>query len=182
MQNTFVAMSVISKITSKGPKQLAEPEKELRFTRSRQAYVFYFSAVLTFALTMSLFILSTQNWGIEPPILQGWVWPCIPGLILVWLLLKLAVRCTRHAYIILSPLGVEIFPFYKAKDKMQMIYWGQIESAEVSDKELVLHYNKEKTGGVVASLQPIVRSRRRFLKKAIEGTMAKREEVAKNSD
>ncbi len=65
----------------RGPKSVAEPEKELRFTRAAQAPLFYGLAALAFAATMAAFILSTQDWGMDAPILQGWWWLCLPGLL-----------------------------------------------------------------------------------------------------
>jgi len=88
--------------------------------------------------------------------------------------LRLGVRCTRHAYLILSPLGVEIFPFFKARENLQVIYWSQVADAEVEDGELRLHFTEEKKSGVIVSLAPISKARRVFLKKAVTGVMKNR--------
>lgn len=157
-----------------GPKGVAEPEKELRFTRAAQAPVFYALAVLVFAATMAVFILSTQDWGMGGPMLAGWLWLCLPGLLLCYALLRLGLHCTRHAYIILNPLGVEIFPFFKARQNLQVIYWSQVAAAEVRADKLLLHFTEKKTAGVIASLKPIPRLRRPLLEKAVLGVMAKR--------
>lgn len=160
-----------------GPKNVAEPEKELRFTRAAQAPVFYAAAVLCFAASMAVFILSTQDWGMKGPMLAGWVWFCLPGLLLTYGFLRIGLRCTRHAYLILSPLGVEIFPFVKPEKNLQILYWSEVADAEFSPdaKQLILHFNEERKSGVVVSLIPIPLSRRLFLEEAVMGVMKKRQ-------
>ncbi len=162
-------------VIPRGPKTIAEPEKELRFTRARQAPLFFGLAVISFAAAMGVFILSTQDWGMGGPLLEGWWWLCLPGLLLCYGMLRLGLRCPRHAYIILSPLGVEIFPFFKARENLQIIYWSQVADAEVKDGQLFLHFTEEKKSGVVASLVPIPEGRRELLEKAVTGVMGKRE-------
>lgn len=168
--------SIIPSVIPKGPKSLAEPEKELRFTRASQAGAFYALSVIFFSLTMAIFILSTQNWGMTGPKLAEWfwVWLCIPGITLTFIFMRLGLRCTRHAYIILSPLGVEIFPFFHAQKNLQLVYWSEITDVDVDTDKLTLHFTEEKKSGIVASLAPIPRKRRRLLKKAILGVMENR--------
>jgi hypothetical protein len=161
-------------VLPRGPKAVAEPEKELRFTRAAQAPVFYASAVVFFAASMAVFILSTQDWGMGGPMLDGWLWLCLPGLLLCYAMLRLGLRCTRHAYIILNPLGVEIFPFFKARKNLQVIYWSEVAAAEVCNDNLVLHFSEEKMSGVIASLKPIPQIRRQLLETAVTGVIEKR--------
>lgn len=160
-----------------GPKKLAEPEKELRFTRAAQAWLFYTVAVICFALSMAVFILSTQDWGMGGPMLDGWLWLCIPGAALTFLMFRLGLHCTQHAYIILSPLGVEIFPFIKPEKNLQILYWSEVADAEFSShaKALILHFTEEKKSGVVVSLNPIPSGRRHLLEAAVLGVMEQRE-------
>ena len=166
-----VSKKVHDTVLPRGPKMIAEPEKELRFTRARQARLFYGLAVITFSASMAIFILATQDWGMGGPLLKGWWWLCLPGLSLCYLMLRLGLRCTRHAYIILSPLGVEIFPFFRARKNLQVIYWSQLADAEVKEGQLFLHFTAEKSSGVIASLKPIPAERRRMLAKAVAGVM-----------
>ena len=170
-----LSRKVRDSVLPRGPKAIAEPEKELRFTRARQAVLFYVVSVVTFAASMGVFILSTQDWGMREPLLQDWWWLCLPGLLLCYLALRLGLRCTRHAYIILSPLGVEIFPFFKARENLQVIYWSQVADAEVKDEQLFLHFTGEKNSGVVVSLKPIPVVRRGLLEKAVLGVLEKRD-------
>jgi len=160
-----------------GPKGVSEPEKELRFTRAAQAWLFYTVSVICFAVSLAVFILSTQDWGMGGPMLDRWLWLCVPGVVLTYLTFRLGLRCTRHAYIILSPLGVEIFPFIKPEKNLQILYWGEVADAEFSAnaKQLILHFNEEKKSGVVVSLNPIPPRRRHLLEEAVLGVMEKRE-------
>ena len=171
-----IGKKVKAAVLPRGPKSIAEPEKELRFTRTAQGRLFFACAVVVFAATMAVFILSTQDWGMEDPPLRGWWWLSVVGAVLCYILFRLGLRCTRHAYIILTPLGVELFPFFKAKDNLQVIYWSQVADAEFTDdaKNLVLHFTEEKKSGVVASLKPILADRRHLLEEAILGVMEKR--------
>ncbi|MFK7910531.1 MAG: hypothetical protein AB8F34_08000, partial [Akkermansiaceae bacterium] len=164
-------------VIPRGPKSIAEPEKELRFTRAAQAPLFFALSVLVFTATVAVFILSTQDWGMDDPVLDGWWWLCLPGLLLCYTLIRLGLRCTRHAYIILSPLGVEIFPFFKAKENLQVIYWSQVADAEFTPdaKNLVLHFTEEKKSGVIASLKPIPEARRHLLEEAVLGVLEKQD-------
>ncbi len=166
--------SIKEKVIPSGPKEVAEPEKELRFTRAAQAPLFYLLAIISFCVAMAFFILSTQNWSTSP-LLPGWWWVCFPTLILFVIFLRLGMRCSRHAYILLTPLGVEVFPFFKPEKNLQVIYWSEIADAEVQLEkcQLTLHYNQEKTGGVVVTLKPILPAQRELLATAVNGVMAK---------
>lgn len=172
-----ISKKIKTTVLPSGPKSLAEPEKELRFTRAAQAPLFYAVSVLCFAASLAVFILSTQDWGMGDPMLDGWVWLCVPGLIMTYAALRVGLRCTRHAYIILSPLGVEIFPFIKPEKNLQIIYWSEVDDVELSShaKQLIIHFNQEKKSGVVVSLNPIPVTRRHLLEEAVLGVMEKRE-------
>jgi hypothetical protein len=180
---TTIKGKVRQAVLPSGPKKVEEPEKELRFTRAAQAPLFYAAGVLCFAASMAVFILSTQDWGMGGPMLDGWLWLCVPGLLLTYLFLRIGLRCTRHAYVILSPLGVEIFPFIKPEKNLQIIYWSEVVDAEFSSdaKRLILHFNEEKKSGVVVSLNPIPVGRRYLLEEAVLGVMEKRKEGRKES-
>ena len=165
-------------VVPRGPKSIAEPEKELRFTRAAQAPLFFALSVIFFAAFVAVLILSTQVWGMGEPLWVGCWWLCVPLLLFCYGLLRVGLRCVRHAYIILSPLGVEIFPFFRAKENLQVIYWSQVADVELREgaRQLVLHFSEEKKSGVVASLRPIPASRRHLLEEAVLGILEKREE------
>lgn len=151
--------------------KLQSPEKELRFTRSGQATVFWLgSAVLTsIAITMLATALYRDiNESIPHP-----VWALLP-LVLAVLLARMAIKLTRHAYLILTPLGIEIFPFFRPADGMRLVTWQEIQLAEVNAQttRLTLHHNAEKTAGIHLSLTPIRKDRRCLLAKAVIGRVS----------
>ena len=103
-----------------------------------------------------------------------WLWLCAPLLLGCFVFFRLALRCTRHAFIILSPLGVEIFPFFKARENLQVVYWSQVADAEVREDKLFLHFTEEKKSGVIVSLKPIPSEKRQLLETAVRGVMEKK--------
>jgi len=126
---------------------VAEPQKELRFTRAGQALPFMILAAVAFMAALVL------------------------PLVLAVVLVRVAWRCARHAYILLSPIGVEIFPFFRPAAGMQVIPWAQIVAAEVDDSRLTLHFTEEKTAGIHLSLAPLSKDRRELLARAIRGRL-----------
>ena len=152
------------------PKEVSEPHKELRFTRAGQAQGFVVIAAVAFAFSLLL----TVTWLMGHPSFTWWM--PLPFLVLAIFLARLGTRCARHAYIILTPLGVEIFPLRKPEKNLNLVYWTQLENAEF-DPELAtlkLHYNEKKTAGVILSLKPILIKKRPLLKKALEGRLAEK--------
>jgi hypothetical protein len=82
-----------------------------------------------------------------------------------------AVHCSRHAYLIFTPIGIEVFPFFRPARGMQMIPWAQIDSLEIDDppRTLTLHFNSRKSSGVHLSLAPIPVDRRALLVRMVKG-------------
>lgn len=152
------------------PKDVAEPHKELRFTRAEQAQGFIVIAAVAFAFALLL----TVTWLMGHPSFTWWM--PLPFLALSIFLARLATRCARHAYLILTPMGVEIFPLLKPEKNLNLVYWTQLEAAEFNEEltTLKLHYNEEKTAGVILSLKPILIKKRPLLKKALEGRLAEK--------
>jgi hypothetical protein len=144
------------------------PEKELRFTRSGQAVVFWLTSAML--LVAALMIGVTGIYRDVNPALPHPAWACLP-LVLFLLTGRLALRLTRHAYLILTPLGIEIFPFYRPDRGMSLVTWQEIVLTEVNEVGtlLTLHFNAERTSGVHLSLKPIRADRREFLLKALAG-------------
>ncbi len=87
---------------------------------------------------------------------------------------KIALGLTRHAYLILTPLGIEIFPFFKPADGMRLVMWQEVDHAEVDEKStrLTLHHDAGKTSGIHLSLTPIRADRRTLLAKAVLGRLS----------
>lgn len=152
------------------PKEVAEPHKELRFTRAGQAQTF----IVVAAVALALALLLAVTWLMGHPNFHWWM-PLIPVALAVFLI-RLAARCARHAYLILTPMGIEIFPLFKAEKNLNLVYWTQLEDADFDEEltTLKLHYNEKKTAGVILSLGPILEKKRPLLKKALEGRLAEK--------
>jgi len=150
-----------------GPKTVVEPHKELRFTRAAQAQGFWILG----AILLALAILLTITWAMGHPSFHWWM-PLAP-LALSILLIRFAIHCTRHAYIILTPLGVEIFPLRDPAKNLHLIYWTELQEADFNEDltTMKLHRDAEKTSGVILSLKPILENQRPLLQSAIEGRM-----------
>jgi hypothetical protein len=148
--------------------QVQSPEKELRFTRSGQSTLFWLlSAVCT---TMAVTLTATSFYRDINPQLPHPAWALVP-LVLAGLAGRLAVRLTRHAYLILTPLGIEIFPFFRPVAGMQLIVWQGVDAAEVNAAltRLTLHHDAEKSSGIHISLRPVRKDRREMLAMAVIG-------------
>lgn len=153
-----------------GPKEISEPHKELRFTRSAQASHFSLLAAICGGASATILILSLL---LDEFLLSSW-WSLAP-LPAAFIFFRLSLHCIRHAYLILTPLGIEVFPFFKPRKNLQVLYWSQISDAEVvRNKQLVIHLNREKTSGIVASLTPLHPVYRELLEHAIAGRMAEK--------
>ncbi len=147
------------------------PEKELRFTRSGQAAIFWVLAAVCSSAAVTL--VATALYREVNPHLPHPAWGLLP-LALACMAGWIALHLTRHAYLILTPLGIEIFPFFRPARGMQLVTWQEISSAEVAEEgcQLSLHYNPEKTAGIHLSLRPLPAERRRLLAKAVLGRLA----------
>ena len=149
---------------------VSNPEKEIRFTRSGQARTFALVGAVFIAIAATLF--ATAIFGIDSPIhpLVPFPFFLLPAAGAFWL----SYRCIKHAFIILSPVGIEFFPFFKPSQSFRLWSWSEFHHAEVVGKKFFLHFNKEETGGAVISLSPMTESARKLLDIAIEGRMDER--------
>jgi hypothetical protein len=153
-------------------KKIQAPEKELRFTRSGQATAFWIVAAVLVAASITMLATSIYR-GVNPELPHP-LWAILP-LLLAWLAARTAWKLTKHAYVIFTPLGVEIFPFFKPEQTMRLVLWQEIQDAEVNPEltRLTLHHDLEKTSGVHISLRPIRKDRRALLAKAITGRVSR---------
>jgi hypothetical protein len=153
---------------------ISEPEKELRFTRSGQAVQFCILGAVSFSIAVTL-LASAWYRDINPELPHpAWALVFVAlGIGAFWL----ARHLTRYAYLILTPLGVEVFPFFKPSKDMQLVTWQEIAEAEVSEdgKLLSLHFNRERTAGMHLSLRPVRRNLRSLLAKAVLGRVCQRQ-------
>jgi hypothetical protein len=150
---------------------MEKPFKELRFTRSRQAVTFVMAGVVFLAIAGGL----TTLWFSRVNGPNSLWWAFLP-LTAAWFSFRLAVHLTKHAFLLLSPIGIEIFPFFRPGQNMTLFSWGEIQHAEVSEdlKLLTLTLAGYKDSKVIISLDPIKPSGRPLLAKAVSGVMEKR--------
>ena len=148
--------------------QVQSPEKELRFTRSGQAALFWLLSAVCAAVAVTL--LATSIYRATNPELPHPAWALLP-LGLAVIAARLAVGLTRHAYLILTPLGIEIFPFFRPAKGMKLVVWQEVDEAEVNAQMtlLTLHHDAAKSSGIHLSLKPIRKDRRDLLAKAVIG-------------
>jgi hypothetical protein len=153
------------------PVPLQSPEKELRFTRAAQARGYWVLAAVLLAGAVTLLACGAYR-GINPHLPHP-AWAVVPAGVAL-LVVRLAVHLTRHAYLILTPLGIEVFPFFRPARGMQLIPWQEVAAAETDSalRVLTLHWNAAKTGGMHLSLAPIPADRRVLLAKAVLGRVS----------
>jgi hypothetical protein len=152
---------------------VSEPEKELRFTRSGQAVGFGVLGAVLIGLAVTLVAIGSYR-DIDPKLPHPlWSMPCIAAALWCFWLTK---HLAKHAYVILTPLGLEIFPLISPTKNMRLVLWQEIVSAEISkdEKWLTLHFNDEKSSGLHLSLKPIDRKFRSLLAKAVLGRVSRR--------
>lgn len=146
------------------PKPVQNPEKELRFTRAGQSMIFWVLAAVLVGGAVTL--VASGYYRHINPALPHPLWAMIP-LTLGWLVARMAMHMTRHAYLILTPLGVEIFPLIRAEKNMRVIYWQEIAGMDLEGSRLTLHFDAEKSGGVHLTLRPIPKLKRDLLVHAL---------------
>ncbi len=146
------------------------PDKELRFTRAGQAVLFWIGSAVLTAIAVTLTATSFYR-DINPQV-PHIAWALLP-LAAAGIAARLAFHLTRRAYVILTPLGIEIFPFFRPATGMRLLVWQEVASAEVDADEtrLTLHRDAAKTSGVHLSLRPIRADRRVLLVKAVTGRL-----------
>lgn len=158
------------------PSSITSPEKEIRFTRAAQGRMWLILAALHIAIASGVFVLATQGTEFEAPRLQGFAWTAAFPLLGAWAMFRLAVRCIRHAYLIFTPLGVEIFPLLRPEKSMQLLLWTEIQSLEfdATARRLVIHFDEQKSAGVIVSLAPILPARRELLRVLVQSINQRR--------
>lgn len=149
---------------------VAESHKELRFTRARQGSGFAVAAGMLAMTGLVFFLLAPYR--PDNPELPHPAWGLLP-LALALACGGIAIHCTRHAYLLLSPIGIEIFPFFRPSSGLNVIPWPQIAAVEIDGSRLTLHFNPEKTAGIHLALAPILRDKRALLIAAVEGRFSK---------
>lgn len=160
--------TLFEKLFGLSPKSVAESHKELRFTRSRQASQFFILSAFLLMLGVASLIALFASWGPDDVDFQFYAWFCLLPLIPAYFTLRIGIHCIRHAYILLTPMGVEVFPFFKPEKNLQVIFWQEIDSFDLDDCLLTLHSSPEKTSGTALTLKPLASEQISLLRKAIE--------------
>lgn len=161
------------------PKNVQSPEKELRFTRSAQGLLFLILCMACVIAALAILVLSTQGTEFERPRWEGYEWTALFPIPPAILFFRYALRCIRHAYLILTPLGIEIFPLFRPEKHMALITWQEIQHMEFPNaKTLILHRDAQKTSGIVLSLAPILPAGRALLRHTIDAILLKREKLS----
>ena len=149
------------------------PARELRFTRSGQAVTFWLLAAVAAAVAVTL--AATSIYRADNPELPHPAWALVP-LALAGLAVRLAAGMTRHAYLILTPLGIEILPLVRPAAGMRLVVWQEVAVAEADAAltVLTLHHDAAKTSGIHLSLKPIRADRRALAARAVIGRVGER--------
>ncbi len=151
---------------------------ELRFTRARQAVHFGLLGSVCLAAAAGVWALRRYNHAFTPSLWWA-VGLATVGLVCCWLTRHLA----KHAYLLFSAIGIEIFPFFRPSRSMQLISWGEVATATVSPDGgwLTLSMAGYQDSKIIISLAPIPKSALPLLEKTIHGIMTARERAAKPS-
>lgn len=159
--------TTLQRIFGVTPRSVTEEHKELRFTRARQGSHFFLISTFLLMLGIGSFIALFASWGPNDNDFKTYAWFCLLPAVPAFFTLRIGIHCVRHAYLLLSPMGLEVFPFFKPEQNLQIIFWSDIDSIDITSSKLTLHTNKQKTAGVVITLKPIAKAQISLLQKAI---------------
>lgn len=159
------------------PKKIASPEKEIRFTRAAQGALFLVIAVVLMNVSWGLWVLAHYEPAEKPPVMAGYGWTALLPWPVILLLVRLAIRCIRHAYLIFTPLGIEVFPLFRPAKTMVLVTWHEVAACEIdpANQKMFIHFSAEKTSGVIVALAPIMPSQRKLLRHVVDAITAKRQ-------
>lgn len=147
---------------------MSQPNREIRFTRAAQATTLWLAAATTASAAGAIALILAASARMAS-LASLWA---LALLAVAALAARLAVRCSRHAYLILTPIGIEIFPFFRPAHGLRVVAWSSIAAAESTDSRLTLHFNREMTSGIHLSLRPIPRRQRHLLATAVSARLA----------
>lgn len=159
------------------PRPVQEPQKELRFTRNRMAQFFGVMSMVSLlgVILVAYVVIRLYFRDHEIPSKPSpWLGPAFGILAIVSL--RMTILCARHAYILLTPLGIEILPLYNPGKRMRAVFWPELKAADVKSGKLMLALDTEPSENIQLSLFPLSKKQQSMLIYAIQGTLKKREE------
>lgn len=143
---------------------------EVRFTRNAQALHFFLAAIFLIVLALGLYVLGVR-WGpaADPVLSRRWY-----GLLLIPLIALAAWtgwHCAKHAYLIFTPLGLEIFPFWFPSKNLQVFYWQELETMRLTEngRMIELIFKGEGDSRVFISTAPLDARSKELLAHAVRG-------------
>ena len=138
-------------------------ERELRFTRNRAGSVLLAAGFLLIATAA---FLQLTGYDTITPYLPAPLWAMqAAALVPAVLCLIAGSLCLKHAAVIVTPVGVEILPFLRARRAMQWCFWQQIRSADRKGGRLNLRLTDGST--VAVSLRSMTAASREMLVHAV---------------
>ena len=151
--------------------------QEIRFTRNAQAVHFFVLALIFFCVGIALYCLSLDLWKTQEPLLKR-SWYGVLTLPFIGLSVWAGVHLAKHAYMIFSPIGVEIFPFFYPSKNMQVLYWQEVEDVAITPdgKMLEVTLLSEGENKIFIATEPLRPKSRDLLGKTIDGIRTQREE------
>lgn len=139
-------------------------ERELRFTRNRTGAVLMTEG---FLLVVIASFLQLTGHDTITPCLPAPLWIMEAGALFPAILCMYAgSRCLKYAAVIVTPLGVEILPFFHPRRNMQWHLWQQIRSAERKGCRLTLRLADGTAAAI--NLRPLKPASRGMLVHAIQ--------------
>ena len=138
-------------------------ERELRFTRNRAGSVLLAAGFLLIATAA---FLQLTGYDTITPYLPAPLWAMqAAALVPAVLCLIAGSRCLKHAAVIVTPVGVEILPFLRARRAMQWCFWLLIRSAVRNGGRLILRLTDGSS--VAVSLRSMTAASREMLVHAV---------------
>ena len=155
-----------------------QKQKELRFTRSAQGSLlgiltagFLCSALLGSAWA---FRLRTESGELG---LLSWL-AIVTPIASASTSLYLSQWFTQRTYLLLSAVGIEVFPLRKPEENLEVFPWHEIQSAEVLNHPKALHLQLESKKEYRIPLTPLSPDAHQLLRTAIQGRLQERKKTS----
>ncbi len=151
-------------------------QKEIRFTRNAQAAHFFLLSLGCLCPGLTLCLLSLNVWSVSTgPVLENGWYALVPAPFVILFALA-GVHLAKHAYIIFSPVGIELFPFFFPSKHMQVLYWSEVAGIDLAPDERLLEITLagEPESKVFVTAAPLSRHSRSLLVKTVAGIRSRR--------